>query len=80
MPAKKRPNRGAAAESVGFRINEGPPRAPRKPFRITYLGDGVATVDGIGLFTRGTSAEATRSQAERYRGLPDWEVQDNPDV
>lgn len=67
--------RGAAAEAIGFRLNEGPVGARPLPFRITYLGDGVVTVPGVGLFSRHTRAGAPADVAARLRPDPAWRVE-----
>lgn len=74
MGEKKEAARGAAAEGVGFRINEGPRRPRRLPFTARYLGDGVVSVEGVGLFTRWTRAEVDAETAARLAADPRWEV------
>lgn len=74
MPPEKKAARGPVAEVVGFRINEGPRPAERAPFRATYLGDGVITVPGVGLFARWTCAGVDAATAARLRTDPLWEV------
>lgn len=74
MAGKKKATRGAAAEAVGFRINEGPRRPPRLPFTARYLGDGVVSVEGVGLFSRWTRAEVDADTAARLAKDPCWEV------
>ena len=75
MAPAPRPARGAAAESVSFRINEGPRARPAKPFTLTYLGEGVVSVPQVGNFTRGTKAEVGAAVARAYEGLADWQVE-----
>ena len=70
--------RSPAAEAVGFRINEGPTPARPAPFKATYLGEGVVTVPGVGLFTRFTCAGVDAATAARLREDPAWEVRANP--
>lgn len=62
------------AEGVGFRINEGPRRPRPRPFTLTYLGEGVVAVEGVGVFSRFTTAEVDARTAARHQGDPRWEV------
>jgi hypothetical protein len=71
---RQRQRRGAAAEGVSCRINEGPPPRPDPAFQLTYLGPGVAEVEGVGLFTNGTTAGVEADVAEAYRDQPEWRV------
>lgn len=75
MAGDAKAGRGAAAEAIGFRLNEGPVGARPLPFRITYLGDGVVTVPGVGLFSRHTRAGAPADVAARLRADPAWRVE-----
>lgn len=63
------------AESVSFTINEGPRRPRPRPFTLTYLGEGVVTVEGVGLFARFTKAECDAATAERLGRDPRWRVE-----
>jgi len=77
--SKKTPRAGAI-EGLVIRFAEDRPRPPRKPFLLTYLGDGVEAVDEIGLFQRGTTAEIGLETAARLRGQPGWRVERRPAV
>lgn len=74
----KRKVRGAVAEGVGFRLNEGPLRPRPLPFTATYLGDGVVTLDGFGTFARFTKAEVDAPTAARLEGDPAWLIAPAP--
>jgi hypothetical protein len=75
MGAGKKVSRGAAAEAVGFRINEGPRRPRRLPFMARYVGEGVVSVEGVGLFARWTRAEVDADTAARLAQDPRWEIE-----
>lgn len=63
------------AESVSFTLNEGPRRPRPRPFTLTYLGEGVVSVEGVGLFARFTTAECDEATARRLEHDPRWRVQ-----
>ena len=71
---QKRKVRGAVAEGVGFRLNEGPLRPRALPFTATYLGEGVVTLEGFGTFARFTRGGVDAATAARLAGDPAWEV------
>ena len=75
MPRPPRPPRGPAAEAVGFRINEGPPQGPRLAHTLTWLGEGVVEVPGVGVFARDVTAWVSPELAARYAGQPGWRVE-----
>ncbi len=63
------------AESVSFTLNEGPRRPRPRPFTLTYLGEGVVTVEGVGLFARFTTAECDEVTAKQLEQDPRWRVE-----
>lgn len=75
MARPPRPQRGPAAEAVGFRLNEGPPRGRRPTHTLTWLGEGVVEVPGVGVFARDVTAWVSSELAARYAGLPGWRVE-----
>jgi hypothetical protein len=80
MPKKANDiSKAGAIEGIRWYFsNERPPGPPPKPFWLTYVGDDVVSVKGIGLFQNGTRAEVGPATAERYRGQPDWVVEERP--
>lgn len=74
MDGRRKAAAGPAAEAVGLRINEGPRRPRSLPFTATYLGDGVVSLPGVGVFARFTRAEVDAATAARLEGDPAWEV------
>jgi hypothetical protein len=74
MGPRKKAVQGPAAEAIGFRINEGPTRPRPLPFTAMYVGEGVVTVEGVGVFARWTRASVDAATAARLRGDPAWEV------
>lgn len=75
MSSDRSVQRGVPAEGISWRLGEDRPCAPDLPFRLTYVGEGVVSVPGLGNFARGTTASVNAKVAERYRGLPDWAVE-----
>lgn len=75
MPQRQPDRRGPAAEGITFRINEGPPPRRPEPFSLTYLGEGVVSVRGIGNFAHGTRAAVDAETAARYRDHAEWRVE-----
>lgn len=71
----KEPARGAAAEAVSIRINEGPLRRRSRPFAVTYLGEGVVALDGVGVFAKHVTAEVDAATAAKLSGDPSWRVE-----
>lgn len=69
---------GAVAEGVGLRLNEGPLRPRSLPFRATYLGDGVVTLEGFGTFARHTCAAVDAPTAARLGADPAWVIERAP--
>lgn len=69
---------GAVAEGVGLRLNEGPLRPRSLPFKATYVGDGVVTLEGFGTFARFTRAEVDAATAARLAGDPAWVIEPAP--
>lgn len=73
MSAK--PARGAAAEAVSIHINEGPLRRRARPFVVTYLGESVVNLAGVGVFAKHVTAEVDAATAAKLEGDPAWRVE-----
>jgi hypothetical protein len=76
MPRRASASRAGAVEGIRwFFSDERPKPRPPKPFWLTYTGDDVVTVPGVGLFQNGTTAEVDADVAARYGVTPGWAVQ-----
>jgi hypothetical protein len=75
----KKPFRAAAIEGVRWYFAEDRPRgAPPKPFLLTYAGDDVVEIPGVGKFQNGTTAEVDAETARACEGRPEWIVRERP--
>jgi hypothetical protein len=78
----KRAGHSTRAGAVeGFRFffsEERPPAPPPKPFLLTYEGDDVVEVPGVGKFQNGTTAEVDTDVARALEGRPGWRVTARP--
>lgn len=80
MPRKANEAKKAAAiEGVRWYFSDDrAPPPPAKPFWLTYVGDDVVTVAGVGKFANGTRANVDAATAEIYRADPAWVVEALP--